>query len=108
MLAGNGGHPKIGMELKAAFLNAGFTDPRAGASFDFYDTPKDIAFFYSVAAGWFLSPQVIGAAIKFGWLPRSSSTNGAPASTSGKPTPQPPVPSPLESAWPSSRKITAS
>ena len=30
------------------------------------DTPKDIAFFYSVATGWFLSPQVIGAAIKFG------------------------------------------
>ena len=33
---------------------------------NFYDTPKDIAFFYSVAKGWFLSPQVIGAAIKFG------------------------------------------
>ena len=30
------------------------------------DTPKDIVFFYSVATGWFLSPQVIGAAIKSG------------------------------------------
>ena len=56
----------MGMELKAAFLNAGFTDPRAGASFDFFDTPKDVAFFHNIAAGWFLSPQVIGAAIKFG------------------------------------------
>ena len=27
LLVGNGGHPKMGMELKAAFLNAGFTDP---------------------------------------------------------------------------------
>ena len=33
---------------------------------NFFDTPKDIAFFYSVATGWFLSPQVMGAAIKFG------------------------------------------
>ena len=66
LLAGNGGHPRMGMDLKAAFLSAGFTGPRSGASFDFYDTPKDIAFFYSVAKGWFLSPQVIGAAIKFG------------------------------------------
>ena len=66
LLAGNGGHPRMGMELKAAFLNAGFTDPCAGASFVFYDTPKDIVFFYSVTTGWFLSPQVIGAAIKFG------------------------------------------
>ena len=66
LLAGNGGHPDMGKELKGKFLEAGFTDPRASASFDFFDTPKDVAFFHGIAAGWFLSPQVIGAAIKFG------------------------------------------
>ena len=56
----------MGKGLKGKFLEAGFADPRSSASFDFFDTPKDVAFFYGIATGWFLSPQVIGAAIKFG------------------------------------------
>ena len=66
LLAANGGHPDMGMELKGRLLDAGFADPVAGASFDFYGTPKDVAFFHSVATGWFFSPQVIGAAVAFG------------------------------------------
>ena len=66
LLAANGGHPAMGMELKGWLLEAGFVDPAAGASFDFYGTPEGVAFFYSVAVGWFFSPQVIGAAVQFG------------------------------------------
>ena len=54
------------MELKGHLLEAGFADPVASASFDFYGTARDVAFFYDVAAGWFFSPQVIGAAVTFG------------------------------------------
>ncbi len=66
LIAANGGHPQMGMELKGAFLDAGFTDPVASFSFDSYSTPNDVAFFYSVAAGWFFSPQVTSAALKYG------------------------------------------
>ena len=66
LVAANGGHPNMGMELKGAFLDAGFADPVATFSFDYYGTPGDVAFFYSVAAGWFFSPQVIGAATQHG------------------------------------------
>jgi len=66
LLAGNGGHPTMGKELKKAFLDAGFTSPRTGASYEFFDTPGEVDFFHGVAVGWFLSPEVVGAAIKFG------------------------------------------
>ena len=66
LVAANGGHPVMGMELKGEFLEAGFSNPVASASFDFYDTHKKVAFFYSVATGWFFSPHVISAATKFG------------------------------------------
>ena len=66
LLAANGGHPDMGMELKGRLLEAGFIDPAASASFDFYGTAEQVAFFYNVAVGWFFSPQVIGAAVKFG------------------------------------------
>ena len=33
---------------------------------DYYGTPGDVAFFSSVAAGWFFSPQVIGVATQYG------------------------------------------
>ena len=49
--ANGGGHPHKGMELKGAFLDAGFADPVASFSFDCYTTPSDVAFSYGVAAG---------------------------------------------------------
>ena len=66
LIAANGGHPEMGKELKGELLEAGFTDIRASASFDFFGTHEDVAFFHAVATGWFFSDEVIGAATKFG------------------------------------------
>ena len=66
LLAGNGGHPRMGKELKNALLEAGFTDVRATASFDFFGSTEDVAFFHGFVMDWFYSPEVIGAATKFG------------------------------------------
>ena len=45
LIAANRGHPQMGRELKARFIEAGFTDIRASASFDEFSTPEDVAFF---------------------------------------------------------------
>ena len=66
LIAANGGHPQMGKELTDVLLEAGFTDVRAGASFDFFGTREDVAFFHAVATGWFFSDEVIGAATKYG------------------------------------------
>ena len=66
LLAGNGGHPQMGKELKRAFLDAGFSDIRASASFDSYGTTSDIDRFYGVAIGWFFAPDTVEAATKHG------------------------------------------
>ena len=56
----------MGKELKNAFLEAGFSDIRATATFDTYSAPEDIAFLYTVIGGWFFAPEVVGAATKYG------------------------------------------
>ncbi len=66
LLAGNGGHPQMGRELKRIFLEVGFTDVRATASFDFFSSSEDVAFFHAFIMDWFYSPEVIAAATKFG------------------------------------------
>ena len=66
LVAANRGHPQIGKHLKARFLEAGFTDIRASASFDVFGTPEDVAFFHTFVTGWFLSPDVVAAATKHG------------------------------------------
>ena len=38
LLTANGGHPRMGRELKRRPLEAGFTDIRATGSFDYFDT----------------------------------------------------------------------
>ena len=68
VLAANGGHPNMGMELKSRLLDAGFVAPVASASFDFYGTPREVAFFYSTAAGSFFSSRILGAAVKLGMI----------------------------------------
>ncbi len=70
LLAGNGGHPQMGKELKRAFLDAGFSDIRASASFDSYGTTSDIDRFYGVAIGWFFAPNTVEAATKHGLASR--------------------------------------
>ena len=66
LLAANGGHPNMGRELKNAFLDAGFCDIRATASFDFFSTALDVAFLHAFIMDWFYKPEIVGAATKFG------------------------------------------
>ena len=66
LLGANGGHPQMGRELKASFVEAGFVEVRASASFETYDTPDDLAFLYGLIIGWFFSPLTMDAAIKHG------------------------------------------
>ena len=66
LLGANGGHPQMGRELKAAFVEAGFVEVRASASFETYDTVEDLAFLHGLIVGWFFSPLTMQAAIKHG------------------------------------------
>ena len=66
LLAANGGHPQMGRELKGAFVEAGFVDVRATASFETYDTADDLAFLRGLIIGWFFSPLTMEAAMKLG------------------------------------------
>ena len=60
------GHPQMGKDLKAQFSRAGFTNIQATASFDIYSSPKDVEFIYGFVNKWFLSPEIVEAAIKYG------------------------------------------
>ena len=66
LLAANGGHPEMGTELKDTFLQAGFNDVRAGASFDFFGTKEDVEFIHGFISDWFYIPDVMAAAITLG------------------------------------------
>ena len=66
LLAANRGHPQMGRELKACFIEAGLSDVRASASFDVFSSPQDVAFLHKFVGGWFFSPDVVGAATKYG------------------------------------------
>ena len=66
LLAANGGHPQMGKELKNTFLEAGFSDIRASASFDFFSTDEEVSFLHAFISDWFYSPDVITAATKYG------------------------------------------
>ena len=59
-------HPQMGSDLKAVLLEAGFANVRATASFDTYSAPDDVEFIHRLAVGWFLSPEITEAAIKYG------------------------------------------
>ena len=66
LIASDEGHPQMGKDLKGHLARAGFEDIRAGASFDVYHLPEDIEFIYGVAIRWFLSPEILDAAVKYG------------------------------------------
>jgi len=66
LLAANGGHPEMGKELKSCLLEAGFTDIRASASFDFFGSAADVAFLHAFICDWFFMPRVVEAATQFG------------------------------------------
>ena len=56
----------MGKELKNRFIEAGFLDIRATASFDYFSAPADIAFLHAFIGDWFYSADVIAAATKHG------------------------------------------
>ena len=66
LLSADDGHPQMGKELKAHFVEAGFTNPQISASFDMYSAPADLAFIFGFAQMWFLGPEITEAAIKYG------------------------------------------
>lgn len=66
LISANGGHPQMGRELKSRFVEAGFTDIRAGASFDVFSASEDVAFLHGFIIDWFFSPAVIAAATAYG------------------------------------------
>ena len=70
LLEANGAHPQMGKELKGVFLEAGFSDIHASASFETYSTVEDVTFFHTFAGGWFFSPDTVEAATKRGLATR--------------------------------------
>ena len=66
LLAANGGHPQMGKELKRAFADAGLVDIHATASFETFASAEDLVFLRTLIAGWFFTPETMGAAIKLG------------------------------------------
>jgi ubiquinone/menaquinone biosynthesis C-methylase UbiE len=49
LISNDDGHPQMGKDMKAHFLEAGFTNIRITASFDVYSTPEEVAFIYAFA-----------------------------------------------------------
>ncbi len=66
LLAADDGHPQMGKELKEHLLTAGFQNIQASGSFDNYHSAGDVEFIYGVATQWFLSPEIVEAAIQYG------------------------------------------
>ena len=66
LLEANGSHPEMGKELPGRFLEAGFSVIHGSASFEYFGTPADVAFYHAFAIGWFCAPKVVQAAIKHG------------------------------------------
>ncbi len=66
LLSADDGHPQMGKQLKNHLQTAGFTNPRITSSFDIHSTPADVGFIYGFANMWFLAPEIVEAAIKYG------------------------------------------
>ena len=66
LLAGDDGHPQMGKEMNGHILEAGFANIRMTASFSVYSSPLEIAAMYRFISQWFLSPETVDAAMKYG------------------------------------------
>ena len=66
LLAADEGHPQMGKELKGHIVDAGFANLRMTASFSVYNSPDELDFIVRLVERWFLSPEITGAAIKYG------------------------------------------
>lgn len=65
-LEANGGRPQMGGGLKNKFIETGFSDITATASFAIFSAPEDVAFLHVFVDDWFYSPTVIEVAAKYG------------------------------------------
>ena len=66
LLAADDGHPQMGKELKGHLVKAGFSNVQVTLSSNLFSTPADVEFIYGFVQGWFLSPEITEAAIKYG------------------------------------------
>ena len=66
LLAADDGHPQMGRELKRHLLAADFERVSVLVNYDIYSEPNDIEFVYNVAQQWFLSDEIMDAAIAYG------------------------------------------
>ncbi len=71
LLAGNGGHPEMGKELRSHFLAAGLADVRGIASFDSFGTTEEAGFFCQFVLDWFIAPEIVEVAVKHGLATRA-------------------------------------
>ena len=65
LLAADEGHPQMGKEMKGHIQRAGFTDVQFTATMRIYSTPEEIELIYSLISKWFLSDEIMEAAIKY-------------------------------------------
>ena len=66
LLEADDGHPQMGRELKRHLLRGGFEDVEITANYDIYSGPEDVEFIYNVALQWFVSDEIMDAAIQYG------------------------------------------
>lgn len=66
LLAGNGGHPQMGTQIKGILRDAGFADVEANGSFELFHTDADREFFHGFLRQWFFGPEIVEAATKHG------------------------------------------
>ncbi len=66
LLEADDGHPQMGRELKRHLLNAGFEGVQISVNYDIYSDLEDVEFVYNIALEWFLSDEIMDAAIAYG------------------------------------------
>ena len=84
LLAGNGGHPDMGLELKARLREAGFADIRASGSFDFFGTPGTWRFFTASSTTGSTRRRSRRPSCSSVWRPSRSSMAGRLESMNGR------------------------
>lgn len=66
LLQADDGHPLIGKEIGAHLRESGFTDIRFSTVSQTYAEPHEVESLYDLVRGWFLSPQIMEPAQRYG------------------------------------------